>query len=272
LTDFHRFIRTQPHDYWCLVSGKPDGESVRIPELAAGGRQLYTPPRLRAFSAKRNASAACAKGEEVLPLLCLSCFVNILRSRVGIEEMLLDGEHICEVRAWRSPCETTAILRHETGAYFAEGCRETGVFWRPVGELPGAPPPLSRCGALEGDCVWGKCHLGWPFLDAEPTTLCSVTAQRGLRPGGQYAVWLETPELRLRCVGVSEEGFDLAPEESGMTPTFKGKVARRLAIAAANSLFGWEGGILAGQPDCRITVTDRQDNVCLTVSSTQPVD
>jgi len=272
MDSFETFLDAQPHTYYCVVSRKPCQDGIQLPELAALGQKRFVRVPLPVFSSKAAAQSACTRGEEAMPLICLSCFLNIVRSRRRIAVMRLDGTHLCQVITWRSPCETTALLRHDGATYFLEGCRDSGVYWRPVGELPLTVPPLSKCGATDGDCFWGSCPTGWPFLDLQTTTLCQTAELEPLKESEEYRVCLQLGGEHYHCIGVSSDDYTFTPAQVLPGPAFAAGAARNLAIGAANSLFGWVGAAFASEQDARITVEDLQDQVCMCISPQQHVE
>ena len=256
-------LQGQPHDYYCIVSDEPSYSAVSLPDFITDGRELFIGDPLRIYSSKKLASDSSNLGEEPLHLICLVCFLNAVRSRLGLEDMLVDGTWRCKVVAWRAPCQTTAILRDQGDEYYIEGCRDSGVYWKPISEEATTPPPFLECGAPRIDCLWHECPNGWQFMDDDPVTLCEIKKNEILKSShGQCTVRFRTDKICLYYAGISEEGFDLGLSET-QAIRLNAEDASRVAVAIANVHMNWSGGIMTGQRHCSVAVLDEHQNELL---------
>lgn len=257
----------QPHDYYCIVTHEPSNSSVLLPDFITEGDELFTSGQLNIYSSEKIARESCKNGEEPLYLICLSCFLNIVRSRLGLKEMVLDGVFHCEVAAWRAPCETTAMLRNQGEAYYIEGCRDSGVYWKPISEKAQTPPPFITCGTSEIECLWYECNNGWEFMDDDPVTLCKTKNSGDLTNAHrQCIVRFDTPEIRVYYAGISPEGFDFAKSEE-MAVQLNVEEAKRVARAIANVHINWSGGMMAEQSGCIVSALDENRNDLFSIKS-----
>jgi len=161
-----RYIYNEPLTYYVVIGNIEAGQDwIQIDPIVtdhpiycpAGSVAIFTVDGLR--DAKIHNSH--------LELLCLSCFLHILRKGNRIRSAILDGKYQLKVMPWRVPCETTAIYIDSNETYYLEGCRDTGVFWRSSKTKPRTVPPFISCGALDsnGGCWWEKCPNGAYFED-----------------------------------------------------------------------------------------------------------
>jgi hypothetical protein len=170
--------------------------------------------------------------------------------------MLLNEEYQCDVASWRTPCQTTAILKNNNDAYYIEGCRESGVFWKSMKDKPESPPAFLQCGATSMDCIWDGCPNGWEFFDTDPITLCKVSTKASIEnPKSQYIINFEAQNTNFFYAGISEEGFDFAKTRD-FASHLNYKLAYRIAKAIANVQLNWSRGMMSGKPGCRIVVSD----------------
>ena len=258
-------IAGQPHDYYCIVAKEPFMGTFQLPEFAVNGQERYIKEPLRLYSSKKLARRGCKRREESLHLMCLACFLNIVRSRFEVKSAVLNDYFPCNVVAWRAPCQTTAILTESSHRYYIEGCQDTGVFWRPVAEKPTTPPPFLVCGAQYIDCLWYDCPNGWEFMHEDPITLCNMREfPVSMKTDALYSVRFKTPEVSMFYAGISEEGFDFTRVKD-QAAQLSAKEAKRVATAIANVQINWSGGMMSGQPGCRVVVANKKGSEILLI-------
>ena len=127
--------------------------SKQLPDFATNGKIRFIEEPLHLYNSKKLAARAFCRGEEPLALICLCCFLNIVRSRLAVRTAILNDHFHCSIEAWRTPCQTTALINEEGRRYYIEGCRDTGVFWRSAEVKPTTQPPFIVCGAQHLDCL-----------------------------------------------------------------------------------------------------------------------
>jgi hypothetical protein len=260
-------LADQPHEYYCVVSNKGNSNDLALPEFISEDGPLFATNPLRVYSSEKLASSACGGNEKPLYLICLACFLNILRSRIGINKMLLNGQYLCDVSSWRTPCQTTAILKNANDTYYIEGCRKSGVFWKPLTEKPEFPPAFLMCGAKGMDCIWDECPNGWEFFDTEPMTLCKVSTNIPIGKAiGQCIIRFITPESQFFYAGISDEGFDFANTLKKAVRLDETAVFR-IAKAIANVQLNWSQGMMSGKPGCRIVVSNLKGQEIISIES-----
>ena len=164
------FLGNQPHDYYCIVSTKSTRETVQLPEPVANGKTRFMkfPPRI--YSSKELALHACQGDEEPLYLICLICFLGILRSRLRIGMSIFNDHFECSLFPGRIDCQTTALLILGDVRYLVEGSKDTGVFWRKVNDPIVASHPLPFCARFH-HCLGFGCQLTFK-LDDGPLATC----------------------------------------------------------------------------------------------------
>jgi hypothetical protein len=258
-------IANQPHEYYCIVAKDSFKGAVQLPDFATNGKKRFVKEPIRIYTSEKLASQACQSGEEPLHLICLGCFLNVVRSRLKIRTAIINDSFSCDIVAWRAACQTTAILTEGGRRYYIEGCRDSGVFWRPIEEKPTTPPPYLVCGAEGVDCLWYDCPNGWAFMDDDPITLCS-TRESGdqLNADALCSVRLETPDVSMFYTGISEEGFDFTRERD-QAEQMDVEEAKRVATAIANVQINWSGGMMSNQPGCRVVVADENNKEILSI-------
>lgn len=260
-----KLIGDQPYDYYCIVSKEYSEASKQLPEFAVNGKIRFIEEPLRLYNSKKLAARACRHGEEPLALICLCCFLNIVRSRLAVRTAILNDHFHCSIEAWRTPCQTTALINEEGRRYYVEGCRDTGVFWRPVEVKPTTPPPFIVCGAQHLDCLLHSCPNGWVFMDDEPITLCDTQHIREpIQPFERCRIRFETPEVSMFYAGISREGFDFIKDRE-RAAVINAKDANRIATAIANVQINWSRGMMSAQQGCRVVIVDEQDKELVSI-------
>ncbi len=253
-SELTNLLTDQPHTYYCVASSAKEAGMVKLPDMVTEGKRLYTTPAVRVYSSEELADAACVKKtDRALELVCLACFLNILRPRIGTDAMVLDDVLHCSVAAWRAPCQTTAVLEDDGERYYVEGCAEGGVFWSHASEKAETTPPFLQCGAQYADCVWGGCPRDYPYLNAEPITLCTTTRPADAPPDVECHVRFDAPHGSFYFAGMSPQGFDMAPSPASAA-NLRADQAERVATALANVHIHWSDGMMAGAPGCSVTV------------------
>lgn len=156
-------------DYYVLISANPLSvdEWLSLPSYISTDKVYCPEGRLEIFTEKYFAQEV---GEgSPFRLICLVCFLHILRRENGLCAAVLDGKYSLEVKQWRAPCETTALFVGVGGNYYLEGCRDRGVYWRSEGTVPNTVPPFVSCGALDknGGCWYQDCPHGLYVADID---------------------------------------------------------------------------------------------------------
>jgi hypothetical protein len=263
MSDFKNTILSdQPHDYYCLVTETRSNDAIELPRMLTEDDILYVSNPLRVFNSEKFADKACTTGEKPLYLICLACFLNIIRTRLRIKKMILNNLFLCQVDAWRTPCQTTATFEHSGQTYFIEGCQESGVFWKNTQDKAITTPPFLQCGTTYLDCIWNECPNGWEYFEDEPITLCKITENPIVSDGKDEdcIVSVQMNGTTLYYAGISEEGFDFARDQmSAIRLSFT--ESRNLAKAIANVHMNWSQGMLAQESECEISVLNNGKDV-----------
>jgi hypothetical protein len=263
-TNFERTIlKDQPHKYWCqCVEHKTAEQTLKLPHMVTDGRILFVSNPILIWSSLPQGPMVGAKGLQFLNLRCLACFLNVVRTRLGINSMVLNNQFPCNVAPWRTPCATTAIFRDSSHGFYLEGCEIPGVFFRPFAERPDTPPPYLVCGGSPFDCQEGLCPNNWSFFGEEPFTNCQGGNQIGLN------VKSYTCKVRLSLqgapdsyyAGISPEGYDFTINpDIGVQLTYQD--ARTMARAIADSYLDWSAGMLSSRPDGRVAIVSNDNKV-----------
>jgi hypothetical protein len=247
----------QPHTYYCVVTDCPGPGLTVMPGEVTNWEFLRFSTPLRVYSSRSRARRACGKDEKPLELTCLACFLNVMRTQAELKTIRLNDFFDCEVHAWRSPCQTTALLTEGEQTYYIEGCRESGVYWKPTEVKPSTSPAFLQCGATGIDCIWSRCPRGWGHMDDVPITLCEVEKKGEPVDGSEprCLVRFESPTVQMFYAGIGEEGFNFTMAEP-QAELLGWEEAQRVATAIANVQINWSGGMMSDEPQCRTVVLE----------------
>jgi hypothetical protein len=165
----NKYIKNPPEIYFILTSNsKINNQWHKIEPMITSDYVYFIDGAVAVYS-----SFDIANNQDhgnPLELICLVCFYHIMRKAMKLRSSVIDDQFYVQIKPWRAPCESTAIFTNKDGGiYFLEGCRDTGVFWRPAKNSPRTVPPFVSCGALDtnGGC-WGEdCSFGYYFEDEE---------------------------------------------------------------------------------------------------------
>ncbi len=155
-----RYVTDKPLEYSIYVCDAELPGTVSLPSYVYEGNAKCYNGMLAIYSALHRP----AKHSTFHPhkLLCLVCFLHVMRGEHKLRKVILDESYVLDVMPWRAPCETTAVYRGSEGLYYLEGCGEKGVYWRSSDKTPSTEPPYANCGALDtnGGCWGTDCQSG----------------------------------------------------------------------------------------------------------------
>ena len=115
---FAQILQGQPHSYFCVAHKRAARGAARVPGGATGGRKLFFSDRVCVYTSADLAAQAAGAGDEAFQLDCLHCFLQAVRESIGPRTLVINDEFECEIRCWRSYCQTTAIHHGADGRDF----------------------------------------------------------------------------------------------------------------------------------------------------------
>ena len=167
MDDFEsRFVQGPQYEYYIVLGGQQVDKDWLSIDPVVTDQPVFAPAGVVAIFSSPRIDHARRIGTP-FELLCLSCFLHILRSGNGVRLAQLDGKYTIRILPWRSPCETTGVYEEAGNQYYLEGCRDSGVFWRNGTSAPTTKPPVVSCGAFDTNagCWCEDCPHGAFFAD-----------------------------------------------------------------------------------------------------------
>lgn len=251
-------------DYYVLSHEHLQPGMFPLPNYLWRGKPVFSENEIRLFSSITRAKQHNNSGTTALKLKCLGCFLNDARVGNRTTKILLDDEHECDVSAWRTPCQTTAVFKLGGEKYFLQGCKEIGLKWRNVKECSKTPPIFLECGVEKLSCLWNKCPHGWRFFEDEPLAISAGGVQRSVPTGNEF--WIsamfrhESESFQVWYAGMSAEGFDLAKKREGALMLDLSD-AKKAARALYSSEIQWEKGMLANVESPSVLIVGPRNEV-----------
>ena len=173
-TDFVSSLVKENHDYFIVLRESAKGKEWVNIDPVVTDHFVYAPKGEIAVFTSVGLHENSHIGEP-LELLCLACFYHIVRRSNRFRHSIIDGKYRVRIKPWRAPCETTAVYEEGKYAYYLEGCRHSGVYWRAIKDCPKTEPPFISCGAFDTNagCWQEDCPHGVYFEDDEAPFLAS---------------------------------------------------------------------------------------------------
>lgn len=245
---FAQILQGQPHSYFCVAHKRAAKGAARVPGGAAPGRKLFFTDRIHVYTSADLANQAAGAGDEVFQVDCLHCFLQAVRESFGPRTLVINDEFDCEIRCWRSYCQTTAVHQDANGnEYYLEGCADTGSVWKPLTTPAATPPEFLVCGASEFECIWGICPQHRDVAKEAPATLCEVRHLNHPHPPGvNYVVCVRKEKARFYYAGIGEDGLEFTSDRK-LAAQLNYESAENVARAAADVHLNWVEG-MASRP------------------------